>query len=68
MAADRFKADRKHTDVARETRIEDYLNDKLQDRADLSTIDSLLEDLNKQQALLSHQVCKLLRPFATDTC
>ena len=37
-------------------RIEDYLNDKLQTNSDLDNIDSLLEDVRKQQNLLRKQV------------
>lgn len=43
-----------------DVRIEDYLNDKLQTQTDLASIDSLLEDLQKQHSLLSQQV----RPLA----
>ena len=39
-----------------DTRVEDFLNDKLQTSADLTSIDSLLEDVKKQQALLLRQV------------
>ena len=37
-------------------RVQDYLNDKLQETADLASIDSLLEDVKKQQILLKNQV------------
>lgn len=37
-------------------RVQDYLNDKLQETADLASIDSLLEDVKKQQMLLKKQV------------
>ena len=37
-------------------RVQDYLNDKLQTTADLSGIDALLEDVRKQQSLLTQQV------------
>lgn len=37
-------------------RVQDYLNDKFQESADLLGIDSLLEDVKKQQALLKQQV------------
>ena len=39
-----------------ESRVDDYLNDKLQDTADLASIDTLLEDVRGQQALLKQQV------------
>lgn len=41
-------------------RVEDYLNDKLQDSADLASIDILLEDVRKQQVLLREQVGQAL--------
>ena len=41
----------------RDVRAEDYLNDKLQNTTDLANIDSLLEDVKAQQALLQQQVC-----------
>ncbi|KAL9600979.1 MAG: hypothetical protein Q9219_002801 [cf. Caloplaca sp. 3 TL-2023] len=41
---------------SRETRVEDYLNDKLQTVADLASLDSLLEDVQKQQILLKQQL------------
>ena len=40
----------------RDVRVEDYLNDKLQNRTDLANINSLLEDVKAQQVLLQHQV------------
>ena len=40
----------------RDVRVEDFLNDKLQNVADLANIDSLLDDLKAQQVLLQHQV------------
>ena len=40
----------------RAMRVEDYLNDKLQTSADLANIDTLLEDIKKQQSLLEQQV------------
>jgi hypothetical protein len=43
-------------------RIEDYLNDKLQTSADLDNLDSLLEDVRKQQDLLRKQVSLRLGP------
>lgn len=40
----------------RATRIEDYLNDKLQTTADLEGLDVLLENVQTQQDLLKQQV------------
>lgn len=37
-------------------RVEDYLNDQLQTEADLENLDSLLENVQKQQKLLKDQV------------
>ena len=37
-------------------RVEDYLNDKLQNSTDLANIDTLLKDVKAQQALLQKQV------------
>ena len=42
-----------------DVRIEDYLDDKLQTGADLENIDTLLENVIKQQKLLQQQVCKI---------
>ena len=44
------------------TRVEDYLNDKLQTAADLESLDILLENVQAQQALLKQQVAHLLFP------
>ena len=44
-------------DEERDVRVEDYLNDKLQNTTDLANIDSLLEDVKAQQILLQQQVC-----------
>ena len=44
-------------DEERDVRVEDYLNDKLQNSTDLTNIDSLLEDVKVQQVLLQQQVC-----------
>ena len=44
-------------DEERDVRVEDYLNDKLQNTTDLANIDSLLEDIKAQQVLLQQQVC-----------
>ncbi len=41
----------------RDIRVEDYLNDKLQNSTDLANIDALLEAVNAQQILLQRQVC-----------
>ena len=41
-----------------DVRVEDYLNDKLQTGADLDNIDTLLENVIKQQDLLKRQVGK----------
>lgn len=43
-------------DEERDVRVEDYLNDKLQNTTDLANIDSLLEDVKAQQVLLYQQV------------
>ena len=40
----------------RDVRVEDYLNDKLQNTTDLANIDSLLQDVKAQQVLLQQQV------------
>lgn len=40
----------------RDIRVEDYLNDKLQNSTDLANIDTLLEDVKAQQVLLQKQV------------
>ena len=45
------------TDEERDVRVEDYLNDKLQNTTDLANIDILLEDVKAQQVLLQKQVC-----------
>lgn len=39
-----------------DTRVEDYLNDKLQTNADLESLDGLLRDVQHQQSLLKEQV------------
>jgi len=41
----------------RDIRVEDYLNDKLQNSTDLANIDALLGAVNAQQILLQRQVC-----------
>lgn len=43
-------------DEDRDIRVEDYLNDKLQNSTDLANIDTLLEDVKAQQVLLQKQV------------
>ena len=43
-------------DEDRDIRVEDYLNDKLQNSTDLANIDTLLEDVKAQQVLLQNQV------------
>lgn len=44
----------------RATRVEDYLNDKLQTTADLEGLDILLENVQTQQDLLKQQVVHVL--------
>ena len=39
-----------------DTRVQDYLDDKLQSSADLESLDSLLDNLKNQQELLKKQV------------
>lgn len=39
-----------------DTRVQDYLDDKLQSAADLESLDSLLENVRSQQDLLRRQV------------
>ena len=43
-------------DEERDVRVEDYLNDKLQNSTDLANIDTLLKDVKAQQVLLQKQV------------
>lgn len=43
-------------DADHDTRVEDYLNDKLQNAADLAGIDTLLSGVKAQQRLLKQQV------------
>lgn len=40
----------------RDVRVEDYLNDKLQNSADLENLDALLANVLQQQTLLKQQV------------
>ena len=42
------------TDVR--SRIDDYLNDKIQTQTDLETLDNLLADVRERQGLLKNQV------------
>lgn len=42
--------------TVRDPRIEDYLNDKFQSIADLTTVDALLRAVQNQQSLLQNQV------------
>lgn len=42
--------------VEQNIRVEDYLNDQLQSAADLENISTLLENVQKQHALLKEQV------------
>ena len=39
-----------------ETRVQDYLNDKLQTAADLNNLESLLQNVQQQHELLQEQV------------
>lgn len=43
-------------DEEKDMRVEDFLNDKLQNSTDLANIDALLEDVKAQQGLLLQQV------------
>ncbi|KAL6721051.1 hypothetical protein ACLMJK_000151 [Lecanora helva] len=59
----RVNSDRYATDLAaeqRNVRIEDFLNDKLQNSSDLADIDALLDSVRHQQGLLKQQVETLL--------
>lgn len=42
-----------------DTRVQDYLNDKLQTTADLNGLDNLLQNVQQQHELLQAQVRKL---------
>ena len=44
------------TKEERDIRVDDYLNDKLQNSVDLATIDTLLDEVKAQQLLLQQQV------------
>jgi len=39
-----------------DTRVQDYLDDRLQSTADLESLDTLLADVKRQQELLKKQV------------
>lgn len=43
-------------DADHDARVEDYLNDKLQNAADLASIDALLNGVKAQHKLLTQQV------------
>jgi len=47
--------------IQSDTRLQDYLDDKLQSLADLETLDSLLANVQSQQDLLRKQVHNFLR-------
>ncbi|KAL8913273.1 MAG: hypothetical protein Q9172_007326 [Xanthocarpia lactea] len=49
------------------TRVEDYLNDKLQTAADLESLDILLENVQAQQALLKQQLLEAEKDLAENT-
>lgn len=61
-----FKADGELEEVT--ARLEDYLNDKIQTRADLASLASLMENVELQKRQLEDQVCyrypprRLFRP------
>ena len=40
-----------------DSRVQDYLDDKLQSSADLESLDTLLANVKAQQVLLKQQVC-----------
>lgn len=46
-----------------DTRVEDYLNDKLQTHADLDNLDTLLENVKNQQDLLKKQLLEAESTF-----
>ncbi|KAL8726921.1 MAG: hypothetical protein Q9166_006410 [cf. Caloplaca sp. 2 TL-2023] len=52
---------------SRDIRVEDYLNDKLQTRADLDGLDKLLEDVKTQQALLKQQLLEAEKNLGEST-
>ncbi|KAI9759858.1 MAG: hypothetical protein M4579_002065 [Chaenotheca gracillima] len=49
------------------TRVEDYLNDKLQTKADLQNLDTLLLDVKNQQELLREQLQEAETSFESST-
>ncbi|KAL8674747.1 MAG: hypothetical protein Q9168_000831 [Polycauliona sp. 1 TL-2023] len=49
---------------SRNTRVEDYLNDKLQTTADLEGLDTLLENVQTQQGLLKQQLIEAEKDLA----
>ncbi|KAL8703341.1 MAG: hypothetical protein Q9201_003477 [Fulgogasparrea decipioides] len=51
----------------RDARVEDYLNDKLQTEADLDSLDSLLQTVKTQQALLKQQLQEAEETLAEST-
>ncbi|KAL8849798.1 MAG: hypothetical protein Q9221_005214 [Calogaya cf. arnoldii] len=51
----------------RDTRVEDYLNDKLQTTADLEGLDTLLENVQTQQELLKQQLLEAEKDLAEST-
>ncbi|KAI4239026.1 MAG: hypothetical protein L6R40_005612 [Gallowayella cf. fulva] len=51
----------------RDARVQDYLNDKLQTTADLASLDSLLENVQIQQALLKQQLVEAEQDLAEST-
>lgn len=48
---------REGSQTTMDSRVQDYLDDKLQSAADLDSLDSLLENVRNQQDLLKTQVC-----------
>ncbi|KAL8996481.1 MAG: hypothetical protein Q9169_004031 [Polycauliona sp. 2 TL-2023] len=52
---------------SRDTRVEDYLNDKLQTTADLEGLDTLLENVQTQQELLKQQLVEAEKDLAEST-
>ncbi|KAI4122045.1 MAG: hypothetical protein LQ338_006030 [Usnochroma carphineum] len=50
-----------------DTRVEDYLNDKLQTTADLENLDSILDNVREQQTLLEQQLSEARQNLAEST-
>lgn len=50
-----------------DTRVQDYLDDKLQSAADFESLDSLLADVKAQQELLRRQVGGYLAYYSTQS-